>query len=220
FFSSRRRHTRFSRDWSSDVCSSDLLELLPGGRAQDPNLTSFNAIKLREVNLKGKSVTSNKYDMSSLGISFYVDGAPINTNSDLQSVNNFTTSTINTARENTNRGLDLRSLGTDDIEKVTIVRGIPSVEYGDLTSGLVLIERKQGASPYTFRAKADGFGKLFALGKGYTLSENYFLNIDIGYTRSTSNPTESFENFNRATGSIRFDKTWNGINTYNFKSNF
>src|SRR5690606_40788620 len=26
FFSSRRRHTRFSRDWSSDVCSSDLQE--------------------------------------------------------------------------------------------------------------------------------------------------------------------------------------------------
>src|SRR2546429_6440190 len=25
FFSSRRRHTRCSRDWSSDVCSSDLL---------------------------------------------------------------------------------------------------------------------------------------------------------------------------------------------------
>src|SRR5690606_22690064 len=29
FFSSRRRHTRFSRDWSSDVCSSDLLGFLP-----------------------------------------------------------------------------------------------------------------------------------------------------------------------------------------------
>src|SRR5690606_40881758 len=27
FFSSGRRHTRFSRDWSSDVCSSDLFEL-------------------------------------------------------------------------------------------------------------------------------------------------------------------------------------------------
>src|SRR5690349_23524353 len=26
FFSSRRRHTRSLRDWSSDVCSSDLLE--------------------------------------------------------------------------------------------------------------------------------------------------------------------------------------------------
>src|SRR5690606_39773103 len=28
FFSSRRRHTSFSRDWSSDVCSSDLVALL------------------------------------------------------------------------------------------------------------------------------------------------------------------------------------------------
>src|SRR5690606_40627917 len=29
FFSSRRRHTRFSRDWSSDVCSSDLTKDVP-----------------------------------------------------------------------------------------------------------------------------------------------------------------------------------------------
>src|SRR5690606_40962964 len=28
FFSSRRRHTRFSRDWSSDVCSSDLVYII------------------------------------------------------------------------------------------------------------------------------------------------------------------------------------------------
>src|SRR5690606_40126697 len=31
FFSSRRRHTRFSRDWSSDVCSSDLSAGAPSG---------------------------------------------------------------------------------------------------------------------------------------------------------------------------------------------
>src|SRR2546430_13361672 len=35
FFSSRRRHTRFDCDWSSDVCSSDL-DLLPGGDVGDP----------------------------------------------------------------------------------------------------------------------------------------------------------------------------------------
>src|SRR6266478_149790 len=28
FFSSRRRHTRFDCDWSSDVCSSDLVDVL------------------------------------------------------------------------------------------------------------------------------------------------------------------------------------------------
>src|SRR5690625_7817440 len=34
FFSSRRRHTRWPRDWSSDVCSSDLGQLagVPPGR--------------------------------------------------------------------------------------------------------------------------------------------------------------------------------------------
>src|SRR5207249_7098360 len=31
FFSSRRRHTRSKRDWSSDVCSSDLIALLREG---------------------------------------------------------------------------------------------------------------------------------------------------------------------------------------------
>src|SRR6266513_5355939 len=34
FFSSRRRHTRSKRDWSSDVCSSDLIAATPLGRAQ------------------------------------------------------------------------------------------------------------------------------------------------------------------------------------------
>src|SRR3712207_6848152 len=32
FFSSRRRHTRYWRDWSSDVCSSDLAEVRPRER--------------------------------------------------------------------------------------------------------------------------------------------------------------------------------------------
>src|SRR2546422_8278288 len=35
FFSSRRRHTRCSRDWSSDVCSSDLMQVFAGWR-DDP----------------------------------------------------------------------------------------------------------------------------------------------------------------------------------------
>src|SRR3712207_7687923 len=37
FFSSRRRHTRYWRDWSSDVCSSDLIfsRVLDGTAVQD-----------------------------------------------------------------------------------------------------------------------------------------------------------------------------------------
>src|SRR5690606_8249132 len=47
-FSSRRRHTRFSRDWSSDVCSSDLTfydfqiiyEISPSSFAPPPKVRS------------------------------------------------------------------------------------------------------------------------------------------------------------------------------------
>src|SRR3712207_9372011 len=38
FFSSRRRHTRYWRDWSSDVCSSDLLHRHVGLVLQEPTL--------------------------------------------------------------------------------------------------------------------------------------------------------------------------------------
>src|SRR5699024_5119731 len=37
FFSSRRRHTRSKRDWSSDVCSSDLIRKITTGNAKTPH---------------------------------------------------------------------------------------------------------------------------------------------------------------------------------------
>src|SRR3712207_8476082 len=43
FFSSRRRHTRYWRDWSSDVCSSDLrFSLLGWSDTPKKNLASFH----------------------------------------------------------------------------------------------------------------------------------------------------------------------------------
>src|SRR3712207_9406346 len=39
FFSSRRRHTRYWRDWSSDVCSSDLM-LATGGTCVSFGITA------------------------------------------------------------------------------------------------------------------------------------------------------------------------------------
>src|SRR5207253_3826948 len=47
FFSSRRRHTRWPRDWSSDVCSSDLIlistSVADGSKSGSSSIT-FSAI--------------------------------------------------------------------------------------------------------------------------------------------------------------------------------
>src|SRR5690606_30860405 len=48
FFSSRRRHTRFSRDWSSDVCSSDLDRI----QGAVTCFAGMNKLRFREVMLE------------------------------------------------------------------------------------------------------------------------------------------------------------------------
>src|SRR2546422_7195546 len=46
FFSSRRRHTRCSRDWSSDVCSSDLRPLPIGPDGEGGELRELSRVNL------------------------------------------------------------------------------------------------------------------------------------------------------------------------------
>src|SRR2546430_4293060 len=48
FFSSRRRHTRFDCDWSSDVCSSDLAAPVP--RAANPLQSYRNGARRADLN--------------------------------------------------------------------------------------------------------------------------------------------------------------------------
>src|SRR5690606_39504158 len=48
FFSSRRRHTRFSRDWSSDVCSSNLDGQLLKLLSQAPRMAFADRAKADE----------------------------------------------------------------------------------------------------------------------------------------------------------------------------
>src|SRR5690606_39393502 len=67
-FSSRRRHTRFSRDWSSDVCSSDLTFRLAPAVAMATAVLSFMVIPV--------SPTLGVADMS-IGLLFFMAMAGI-----------------------------------------------------------------------------------------------------------------------------------------------
>src|SRR5687768_18599493 len=55
FFSSRRRHTRCSRDWSSDVCSSDLTS-----RARSSRTTSHRACEEKRTATRTAASPSTK----------------------------------------------------------------------------------------------------------------------------------------------------------------
>src|SRR2546422_5618665 len=92
FFSSRRRHTRCSRDWSSDVCSSDLM-LRPYGKRMPAISISFtlNGSPLTvEIDPAHRLLDTLRYQLALTGTkegcvegecgacTVYLDGLPVN----------------------------------------------------------------------------------------------------------------------------------------------
>lgn len=178
----------------------DLLELLPGGRAQDPNLAGPQLINLRSA----ASLSAN-YATSALGTAVMVDGKPIGNNANLQ----YTPGYSSLGSDYVNFGTDLRSVSTEDIESVEVVRGIASVEYGDLTSGLLNIVRRRGGKAFRARFKSDMGSKLFYLGKDYEWKGGT-LNAGVNFLDAQADPRNPRQNYKRLTGSVRLGKTWNG----------
>src|SRR2546430_5450129 len=62
FFSSRRRHTRFDCDWSSDVCSSDLCE----GISRQEMRISLGIPRLAQRTRRSEEHTSELQSQSNL----------------------------------------------------------------------------------------------------------------------------------------------------------
>jgi len=193
---------------------SDLLELLPGNISQDPDMGSVNSIKLREtgtLGATGAKTNNEDYTITSLGTLFMVDGAPVNGDANMQNVPGASSDQTSPEykRDMTNRGVDMRTLSTDNIESVEIVRGIPSAEYGNLTSGLVNIKRIRRATPLTARFKADQYSKLVSVGKGFYLGNSpHIMNIDGGYLDSKVDPRDNHENYKRLNLSARLNLRW------------
>ena len=172
---------------------SDLIALLPGFVSKDPQMGEANLIALRQA---PQATSGDNYSTSSLGTSFLIDGVPINTSSQLQT----TSDSSRSARLTAGKGVDMRAISTDDIESVEIVRGIPSAEYGDLTSGLVKIKRKSGPSGIEARFKADMQSQLFYVGKGFAMpAPDWNINLSASYLDSRIDPRNNRDNFKRVT---------------------
>lgn len=174
----------------------DLLELLPGYRWEAQDLSQTSTIKLRQAGDDANTA---------LGTAFYIDGIPLTPDAELQG-NNLSSGDLKlSGRLNAGQGIDLRSLATDDIERVEIIRGLPSVKYGNLSTGAVILNRKWGASPLNFRAKADLKNKVLALNKGFTLKEHSStLNLSTEILSYKADPRNPLENYMRSQSTLKY----------------
>ncbi len=185
----------------------DVLQLLPGNLTQNPSLNTVNKLTIREI--KTNDATN------SLGTAIIVDGAAMSNDANMQVLKSGTSTTTDattSVASTAGSGIDARQIATDNIESIEVIRGIASVEYGNMTSGAVIVKTKAGVTPWEVRFKADPLLKQMALGKGLRLGEKAgALNFNVDYSLSYEDPRTPAKSYNRINTQVgysnRFKKT-------------
>lgn len=183
----------------------DVMQLLPGVLTANPDLTNAtsNFVGIRDLpNATTSSQDANSVNSSSVGV--YVDGAVMNNSASLMG------GKAADFGQKTDRGIDMRTLSTDNIESVEVIRGVASAEYGNMSAGAVLVKTKQGRTPYEVRVKVVPDTKAVALNKGFSLGPDQgFLNVGLDYANAMKDIRTEQEAFDRGTFSVGYTNTFN-----------
>lgn len=177
------------------VNASDISSLLPGGKTVNPDLLSDREplFSLRS----GGSTAGN----ATFGTAVEVDGVRLSTN----------------AAMGTPAGASTRNVASSNIEQVEVVTGVPSAEYGDISSGLVKISTRKGKTPYTVTLSTNPRTKQISASKGFDLGKDRgVVNGSVEYTRAMKNPTSPYTTYSRTGISLNYQKTFNKILRFNF----
>ena len=171
----------------------DVMTLLPGVALSNPTLNSAQVITIRNNSGAGA--------MNSLGTAIIVDGAPMSNNANLQLLTSAQSGELSNAAGggSAETGVDIRGLSTDNIESVEVIRGIPSAQYGDLTSGAVVVKSRAGRSPLTVRFKTNPSIYQVSATKGFSLGGKAGdLNISGDYAYNNKSLTAAYAYYQRA----------------------
>ena len=164
---------------------SDLSTLLPGGKTVNPSLMSDNRLSLR-------SATQEKGN-ASFGTAIEVDGMRLDNN----------------AVTGETMAASTRTLSASNIESVEVVTGIPSVEYGDLSNGIVKVNTRKGKSPFIIEGKLNQHTRQIALNKGFDLGGRLgILNTSLEHARSFSDAASPHTAYQRNILSLNYSNTF------------
>ena len=159
----------------------DITTLMPGGKTINPSLMNDNRMALRS----GSQEKGN----ASFGTAIEVDGIRMNNNGEMGETT----------------GASTRTLSTSNIESVEVVTGIPSVEYGDLSNGVVKVNTRKGKSPFIIEGKINQHTYQIAVNKGFDLGgRNGVLNASFERARSNSNIASPYTAYQRNILSLNY----------------
>ena len=180
------RMDRQAIDHLQVVNPTDIMSLLPGGRTIKPDLMKESIFNIRGGDGNG-----------SFGTAVEVDGVRLSSNSNLLAVP-------------TTQGVDTRNLAVSNFESIEVITGVPSVEYGDMTSGLVIIRTRKGRSPFNATVSMNPTTKQISLSKGIDLKkERGILNVNAEYAHAYQNPVSPHTTYFRNGYGLNYSNTFN-----------
>ncbi|WP_039052653.1 TonB-dependent receptor plug domain-containing protein [Sphingobacterium sp. T2] len=174
---------------------ADVMSLLPGGLTSNSDLNTAKQINIRNV-------VNTSSNINAFGTSIIINGAPTSNNANLQALNpTVSGSAVSLAGgASPSGGFDVRNISLQNVESIEVVRGIPSVTYGDATSGTVIVNQKAGAQPLTIEARTNPNIYSLNITDGILLRNNKgALNIGGGYAYNINDPVQSYRYYQRAT---------------------
>ncbi|MDR3367502.1 MAG: TonB-dependent receptor [Prevotellaceae bacterium] len=176
---------------------SDLMQLLPGVAISNPNMNSANT-----VNIRGTDANN------SLGTAIIVDGVQLSNNANLQAFAATMSGGTGSLNGDAAAGVDTRTIALDNIESVEVIRGVPSAEYGDLTSGAVIVKSRAGKDPLKVKFKTNPDLYQGSVSKGFLLSDRWgSLNASADYLYTTKKPTEAYAFYQRLAAKMLWTAT-------------
>lgn len=200
--------SRTALDHVQATSLKDILQLLPGGVSNNPTLNQASQMNIRALSPEGAAT-----DMNSLGASIVRDGVPMSNNSNMQVMSPAISGAGTSVGGNASPagGVDLRTISTDNIESVEVIRGIPSVEYGDMTSGVLIINSKAGREPFRLSFKTNPNIYQVSAGKGFNLGGNKgSMNISGDYVYNVKDPVEAYAFYQRGSAKMMYSNVFFG----------
>lgn len=190
---------------------AEVLQLLPGAAITNPNFSRINTPSIRQISGNPSSGTSdaNARNVASLGTAIIVNGAQLSNNADMQAINTSVSGTLSSFNNATGMGTDLRQISADNIESIEVIRGIPSVEYGELTSGVIDVKTKASVEPLQAKFRLNPTLKQAWVGQGFALGKDQgALFVDIDYTHAANSQITAKESYQRFNTSLQYTNTF------------
>lgn len=176
---------RTTLDHSQVLSLNDIMALLPGGQTVNSTLTDDSRLALRS--------TTGEKGNASFGTAIEIDGMRLNNNASMSETQSAST----------------RNISTSNIESIEVIAGIPGVEYGDISNGMVKVNTRRGHTPWIVEASMNPYTRQVALTKGFALAHNAgTLNFSIEHAKSFTDITSPHTAYSRNILSTTYNKVF------------